>query len=1045
MGTNDFFPKNKTPENIEHRKYIRLNAVFPVEFQFIDSETSSSISDIKQGFTRDVSKSGICLEINNLEEGLEQVIKEGRAKIDLRLHIPLSMPETKAIAKIAWHEKIKSGYPNKYLIGLSFLQIDPKDRNRIYFHATRAILTPAIIAVLFFFLVSGIAYFYTTGFKSKADNIKLAEEMSQLSAKKSELEKNLLELDKEHEEIESKIALNESKINKYKAQIKDLEKVVTDTKTKDKLIAYLEDDKEKTKKIMKHVLYQRARFNQKMRDLGKENVYLKNRVSRLSNQKVSTEDNLKDLLASFDTVEEKSIFGMYASMLKTISLTPYSNSNSITLGSIAGNFDGEGYAFSESNFPIEEGILTCPVDSVGFVRLVKNNKNFDSIECRKEEIKLLKGRFKNIHLLAASHHGNQKDIFGISYSDGTIDKISVEIDDWWNRPIHGHVANSGFNTKEGETTYHRVYLSHIKIACDDTKNIKSLILPNNSKICIFAVSLTTKDIPFELRKDLISLNNLGYKTGDKKVAILSLIKKHKEVFLNEPVFTISEAYNPEKIVFKDTPVYWGRKWGKELYIADFSSLKTSGEYMVKFANINSAPFHIDENLYKDKINITEIFKSFFKTQRCEEEKISQEERKDYYLMHKDIDINLQGFELEKDEREKPLGIVLGDYFGGWHDAASTDKETVKIAYTAQILLFAYENNPSFFEKDKTKDMPFILEEAGWGLDYLLKLQDKDGGVFLAVKPYDAWNPNSLPRRIIVNKGTGVTAKAVSAWMTGYRIFNDARPEIAEKYLKAAKKGWEFIKNNPDNYILDDMYPSYWTGNASDVTSAALESYLALKNIDPKNAKAYLKKTEGDLKNGDMSKDGIWSSAFIKAPGSNATRHLQTLIDEQIIITMAKVYKLTKNKELKNKIKSDLNIIFNNIKKGTKEPYMIPENFITTYFGMNGWLAQIAMDVLVAGQSLEDPEMIQSGKNMINWVLGNNPFGKSAVVGIGSMYYDDPYGRPFEKSIGGVIPGIIANNSDGIPEDFGAQDWQVKECTVDYTGALIYDISILDKL
>lgn len=311
MGTNDLFPKNKSHESIEHRKYIRLNAAFPVEFQFIDSETSGSISDIKQGFTRDVSKGGICLEVNNLEEGLDQVIKEGRAKVDIRLHIPLSMPETKAIAKIAWHEKIKSGYPNKYLIGLSFLQIDPKDSKRIYFHATRVILTPVIIAILFFFLVSGIAYFYSTGFKSKADNIKLVEEMNQLSTKKSELEKNLLALDKEHGAVESKIALNEDKIKKYKAQIKDLEKVATDTKTKDKLIAYLENDKEKTKKIMKHVLYQRAMFNQKTQDLSRENVYLKNRISRLSNQKVSTEDSLKSLLSSFNTIEEKNISGMY--------------------------------------------------------------------------------------------------------------------------------------------------------------------------------------------------------------------------------------------------------------------------------------------------------------------------------------------------------------------------------------------------------------------------------------------------------------------------------------------------------------------------------------------------------------------------------------------------------------------------------------------------------------------------------------------------------------------------------------------------------------
>ena len=311
MSAKDLSTKNKNPKPVDNRKYIRLNVVFPVEFQFIDPETSGSISEIKQGFTRDIGKGGICLEVNNLEEGLEQVIKDGKAKLDIRLHVPLSRPETKAIAKIAWHEKIKSGYPNKYLLGLSFAQIDPKDSKRIYFHATRVILTPAIIAVFFFFLILGLAYFYSIDFKTQSENRKLVEELSQLSTKKSELEKRIMDLDKENEAVGCKIVLNEDKIEKYKTQIKDLEKIVGDAKKKDRLIAYLKEDKEKAKEVIKHVLYQRARFNRKMGKLGKENIYLQDRVGKLSNQRISTEDNLKELLSSFNTVEEKNISGMY--------------------------------------------------------------------------------------------------------------------------------------------------------------------------------------------------------------------------------------------------------------------------------------------------------------------------------------------------------------------------------------------------------------------------------------------------------------------------------------------------------------------------------------------------------------------------------------------------------------------------------------------------------------------------------------------------------------------------------------------------------------
>ena len=93
--------QNKETEYIERRRYIRLDVVFPVEFQFLDQETGGSISDIKQGFTRDVGKGGICLEVNNIEEGFEQILRKKDARLDIRMHIPLGRREVKAVAAIA--------------------------------------------------------------------------------------------------------------------------------------------------------------------------------------------------------------------------------------------------------------------------------------------------------------------------------------------------------------------------------------------------------------------------------------------------------------------------------------------------------------------------------------------------------------------------------------------------------------------------------------------------------------------------------------------------------------------------------------------------------------------------------------------------------------------------------------------------------------------------------------------------------------------------------------------------------------------------------
>ncbi|MFA4990955.1 MAG: PilZ domain-containing protein [Candidatus Omnitrophota bacterium] len=299
------------PKQSDRRNYIRLNAVFPVEFQFIDPETSGSISDVKQGFTRNIGKGGICLEANDLRDDLEQFLKDPGARLDVRMHIPLSRMETKAVAKIAWHQKVGATYPNKYLIGLSFVDIDPKDRNRIYLHARKTVFAPVFFGALFLVIAAGLLYFSASDLKLRVDNKKLVQELARLSDKKASLEKKLKQFDRENKEIEAAISDNKSEIDQYKAKLTDLDRLNSEFMAKDSLIAYLRENGFEAKSKIKQSLLEKARFNARITRLSRENEYLKNRVSRISFDKVSVEDNLRALLASFRKVEDKSVVSMY--------------------------------------------------------------------------------------------------------------------------------------------------------------------------------------------------------------------------------------------------------------------------------------------------------------------------------------------------------------------------------------------------------------------------------------------------------------------------------------------------------------------------------------------------------------------------------------------------------------------------------------------------------------------------------------------------------------------------------------------------------------
>jgi hypothetical protein len=298
-------------EQVERRRYIRLQAVFPVEFQFLDPETGGSISNITQGFTRDVGKGGICLEVNNIEEGFEETLKEQKVRLDIRLHIPLSQRETKAVAGIAWYKKIKAGYPNKYLIGLTFLQIDPNDRKRIYFHARRISLTPKLASILVLCLLVGLVYFYTIDFRLRSENKRLVQELVELSGRKSMLESDILKFDSERGEIEEDLLENQKKIAQYEDKVKELKNLTMELRKKEELLKGFKKDKLEIREQLKEALSEKEKFSEKVATLSEGTLYLKNRVSELSKDRISAEISLKELLSSFEVVEEKGISSMY--------------------------------------------------------------------------------------------------------------------------------------------------------------------------------------------------------------------------------------------------------------------------------------------------------------------------------------------------------------------------------------------------------------------------------------------------------------------------------------------------------------------------------------------------------------------------------------------------------------------------------------------------------------------------------------------------------------------------------------------------------------
>ncbi|MFC1646236.1 PilZ domain-containing protein, partial [Candidatus Omnitrophota bacterium] len=103
----------------EQRKYKRLDTIFPVEFQLLDKDLQP-ISNWHQGFSQDISKSGVCLTVNNLAKEESQRLIPLQTNLILQIHFPLSDKCFLAYANIVWIRKVQELPFEQFVIGLNF-------------------------------------------------------------------------------------------------------------------------------------------------------------------------------------------------------------------------------------------------------------------------------------------------------------------------------------------------------------------------------------------------------------------------------------------------------------------------------------------------------------------------------------------------------------------------------------------------------------------------------------------------------------------------------------------------------------------------------------------------------------------------------------------------------------------------------------------------------------------------------------------------------------------------------------------------------------
>ncbi|MDI6606327.1 MAG: hypothetical protein QME65_04220, partial [Candidatus Omnitrophota bacterium] len=193
----------KDPQQ-DRRKYIRLNSVFPVQFQILSLDRERSLSGCLQGFTNNVGKGGICLAVNNLIPALAEPLKGGKAVFSLDIQMPLTAKSVKATAKVAWIEEV-SGCPNSYLIGLSYESIDPLANSRLMHYArTKRLIIPLLVGAV---IILGLGFGLNSYISARLikGNKALVGQLVSLVQKSSIAKQKIKAIDKERGDLEVKL------------------------------------------------------------------------------------------------------------------------------------------------------------------------------------------------------------------------------------------------------------------------------------------------------------------------------------------------------------------------------------------------------------------------------------------------------------------------------------------------------------------------------------------------------------------------------------------------------------------------------------------------------------------------------------------------------------------------------------------------------------------------------------------------------------------------------------------------------------------------
>jgi endoglucanase len=496
--------------------------------------------------------------------------------------------------------------------------------------------------------------------------------------------------------------------------------------------------------------------------------------------------------------------------------------------------------------------------------------------------------------------------------------------------------------------------------------------------------------------------------------------------------------------------------GDSVHILDFSSVHTPGkDYVLKVGDGQSDPFDITKDLYSqlkyDALNF-------------------------FYQMRSGIELKMPFARQEQWARpaghlpEKvtcapealltkggwPAGSGCSytlDVTGGWYDAGDHGKYVVNGGISVWTMLNQYErakalggNLQAVGDKklnipESGNGVPDILDEARWGLEFLLNMQASEGdkaGMVHHKMHDERWTALGLAphedteKRYLRPVTTAATLNVAATAAQCARIWKGLDAKFATRCLTAAEKAWAAANKFPDLYAPNDSQDGGGPYNDSDLKD---EFYWAA---------AELFISTGKKEYYDSLSANPHHKTLIGAAGTESIFTWKET-DGAGAISLAVVPNKLKKEEVDAQRARLIAVADKYVAATGTEGYGLPfkpkgESYP---WGSNSFVLNNMLVMGLAYDFTKDKKYVEAIVAGMDYVLGRNSLGQSFVTGYGERPLKNPHHRFWSHQANAAFPsappGIVSGGANSGLEDpyvkaAGLKGCKPQKCFMDHIEA-----------